>query len=134
VSTGDCHGTEPVTLEIDVNSRWDNDLDSVIVVSGFLGSELESIVPKSYSAGLSNSLQDGRQFIRGEEPGWSILISVWLVEVIQPHSPKAVGPDIDIRGKKDMCPQIESQISIGRLGKQVKVRGELSGLEFSPLV
>ena len=83
-------------MEIDVNSRWDNDLDSVIVVSGFLGSELESIVPESYSAGLSGSLQDGRQFIRGEEPGWSILISVWLVEVIQPHSPKAVGPDIDI--------------------------------------
>jgi hypothetical protein len=33
-----------------------------------------------------------------------------------------------------MCPEIESRISIGRLGKQVEVRGELSGLEFSPLV
>lgn len=81
-------------MEIDVNSRWDNGLDSVIVVSGVLGSELESIVPESYSAGLSGSLQDGRQFIRGEEPGWSILLSVWLVEVIQPHSPKAVGTGV----------------------------------------
>ena len=85
-------------MEIDVNSRRDSDLGSMIVESGVFGSEFGSIVPESRSAGLLGSLQDSRQFTGGEEPDWSVL-ALPSVIVNTPQSPKFLGPDVEISGE-----------------------------------